>query len=155
MHALQELKLHHFLKYIYYHLVLDPYRHGDFVYLIPNHKMSWQEASNYCNSLGGNLTSIKDQNESYVIRRVIFHYRAQKIDSFLWIGLNDIRKEGEYVWTDGTVSSFRNWQPNQPDNFTNEDCVHIRRDYDWKWNDLKCGEKIMLMCKIKGKNTVY
>ena len=119
--------------------------------------MSWQDASNYCNYLGGNLTSVKDKNESNVIRRVIFHYRSQNGDEPIWIGLNDKINERNFVWSDGTGYSFKNWETGEPNNWFNdtlnldEDCVQFRRRGTWKWNDFECTKKSKFICKVKGK----
>ncbi|XP_071511662.1 echinoidin-like [Diadema antillarum] len=70
----------------------------------------------------------------------------------LWIGINDIVVEGEFVWSDGSNASYRNWRPNQPDNYRGqEDCVHIglthvRRN---EWNDINCNSDTIrhFICK--------
>ena len=97
------------------------------------------------------MASIKDRNENDVIRKVILRYEAE-IDYNIWIGLNDVRKEGQYVWTDRTRSPFRNWSPGEPNNKNNnEDCVHMTRYWEWTWNDNICDQEMKFICKIESK----
>ncbi len=62
----------------------------------------------------------------------------------IYIGLNDIENEGNFVWTDGSFNAdYRDWGPGQPSNAGgNEDCsmwVHDSVDVTWKpWNDFPC-----------------
>ncbi|XP_072181990.1 alpha-N-acetylgalactosamine-specific lectin-like [Diadema setosum] len=70
----------------------------------------------------------------------------------LWIGINDIAEEGEFVWSDGSNASYQNWRPNQPDNYRGqEDCVqiglaHVSRN---EWNDIDCNSDTIrhFICK--------
>ena len=67
-----------------------------------------------------------------------------EIEKRFWIGLSDTAVENNWVWVDGTSMSYNNWSSNQPDNYNNEDCVHIyaNSSSDWAsgdWNDLQCG----------------
>jgi hypothetical protein len=49
-------------------------------------------------------------------------YANQDID--VWIGLNDLDTPQVFVWSDGSVSSYRPpWAPRQPDNFGTQQCV--------------------------------
>ena len=119
---------------------------------MPNKTLSWHSASNYCKQHGTNLASIKDRNENDVIKKVISHYQALKIGLNIWIGLNDVKKEGQYVWTDGTEYSFKNWSPGEPNNQHNkEDCVHMTNHWQWKWNDNTCSHQMKFICKFEGK----
>lgn len=45
----------------------------------------------------------------------------------LWIGLNDLKLQMNFEWSDGSVVSFTHWHPFEPNNFRDslEDCVTI------------------------------
>lgn len=45
----------------------------------------------------------------------------------LWIGLNDLRLQMNFEWSDGTPVQFTFWHPFEPNNFRDslEDCVTI------------------------------
>ena len=74
-----------------------------------------------------------------------------------WIGLNDIKKENKFVWSDGTTSTYRKWIPPEPNNHNgNEDCVELAKT-GWPvhtkviWNDVACSKSMAFICKIKSK----
>nr|XP_039251936.1 alpha-N-acetylgalactosamine-specific lectin-like [Styela clava] len=66
-----------------------------------------------------------------------------------WIGLDDIQQEGKFVWKDGVTSTKNNtyWDKNQPDNYGNEDCVHLRRNAPWNLNDFPCSTRLQFFCE--------
>lgn len=45
----------------------------------------------------------------------------------LWIGLNDLKQQMNFEWSDGSFVSFTHWHPFEPNNFRDslEDCVTI------------------------------
>jgi len=60
-----------------------------------------------------------------------------------WIGYNDIANEDQFVWNDGSSSSFTNWGGSGPSNSGgNEDCTEYIQweggQLSGKWNDKPC-----------------
>ena len=52
--------------------------------------------------------------------------------------MNDIDKEGVYVWEDGSSITYNlGWGSGEPNNLGNEDCLTIRKG-DGLYNDYKC-----------------
>ena len=106
-------------------------------------KLSWKNARAVCLGFGGDLVSIKNEEE--------IKFLSSEYD-FLWIGLNDRSKEGQYVWSDGSPfnsSVFNNWNDGEPNNQGNEDCVEIKSG---KWNDESCSLGRFYICeKSKGE----
>ena len=47
----------------------------------------------------------------------------------IWIGLNDRDVENSFVWSDGTVSSYRYWSDDQPKN--HGDCTRMTSSGKW------------------------
>ncbi|TKR68165.1 hypothetical protein L596_024183 [Steinernema carpocapsae] len=98
-------------------------------YIFMDDKENWYVAKDNCHKWGGHLVSIESEAENEFVKGL--HHR------FAWIGINDIQKEGEHVWIDGSPSEFRRWKSGQPDNLDhNENCVE--QDESGNWSDLFC-----------------
>ena len=77
----------------------------------------------------------------------------------IWIGINDIEKEGSFVAVDGRPISWTKWTPDQPDNFRGrEDAVEIWGKYMYNgyaksvrnsWNDRRIVHKNQFICSIQ------
>ncbi|KAK0417824.1 hypothetical protein QR680_013230 [Steinernema hermaphroditum] len=104
-------------------------RFGGKEYIFMDDKENWYVAKDSCHKWGGHLVTVESEAENEFVRSL--HHR------FAWIGINDIQKEGEYVWVDGSSTPFRRWKPGQPDNLDhNENCVE--QDELGTWNDRFC-----------------
>ena len=67
--------------------------------------------------------------------------------SICWIGLNDLRAEGNFQWSDGSSFVYKNYSNNEPNDIHGqEDCIEINW---WSngWNDLNCGRTLCYVCK--------
>uniref|UniRef100_A0A4W4DR21 Mannose receptor, C type 1b n=1 Tax=Electrophorus electricus TaxID=8005 RepID=A0A4W4DR21_ELEEL len=98
---------------------------------------SWFEALAFCQELGGDLLSDNTN----------FH-------SLSWIGYSIQDPSAGYVWSDGSSSSYENWQDGQPNNLNNvENCVTVRLHRFWRgegqWNDLHCEDRKAWFCEIQ------
>uniref|UniRef100_A0AAY4A2F4 Mannose receptor, C type 1b n=1 Tax=Denticeps clupeoides TaxID=299321 RepID=A0AAY4A2F4_9TELE len=103
-------------------------------------KRTWFEALDFCRALGGDLAFMTTLIPRY--------------DS-AWIGLSNQDPNIGFVWSDGSSSSFENWNDGEPNNANNvENCVELISTYysHGKWNDLHCEIKKDFICQIhKGK----
>ncbi|XP_041453207.1 uncharacterized protein LOC121406254 [Lytechinus variegatus] len=72
-----------------------------------------------------------------------------EVNSFFF-GLDDLMKEGEFRWADGTLLSetgYFQWIPGNPDNnLGSEHCVE-RNVYHDDWNDRSCSVKQRFVCE--------
>lgn len=105
-------------------------------YLAGKEKMPFTDAANFCAENGGILAEPRSKEESQAINGFIskgWQY---------WIGLTDLSEEGRFVWeSDKSAPTFDHWKRGEPNNFGDEDCVHLRYvNKFWKgsWSDLKC-----------------
>ncbi|XP_055879830.1 CD209 antigen-like isoform X2 [Biomphalaria glabrata] len=69
----------------------------------------------------------------------------------IWIGLDDIQKEGTFVWHDGTILYKHEYHPlyfsnDNPDNDDNQDCVDLSWSY-WKFDDDSCSKSKNYVCE--------
>jgi hypothetical protein len=116
-------------------------------YLFSSATKTWNDASQYCKANGsGRLVTISSQQENDYVVSIASGYTN------IWIGYNDIKSEGVFVWEDGSeTSSYTNWDTKQPDNWqNNEDCGQI-----WsggKWNDNVCTYYFQFVCEANAKN---
>ncbi|XP_068118077.1 C-type mannose receptor 2 isoform X2 [Hyperolius riggenbachi] len=120
--------------------------YGTNCYRLINEKKSWQDAKKTCVRNEGNLASIHALLELEFITKQI----KQDVEE-LWIGLNDIKHQMNFEWSDGSVVTFTSWHPFEPNNFRDsmEDCVTIWGP-EGKWNDSPCNQTLPSICKKPG-----
>ena len=95
---------------------------------------TWTDAQAEAVSLGGNLVTINDAAENAFVYSTFGTFGGTSRN--LWIGLNDVAVEGVYTWVSGQPLSYTNWFPGEPNNFGNEDYVHIYY-FSPQWNDFQ------------------
>jgi hypothetical protein len=97
--------------------------------------MTRQNAEETAVSLGGHLVTINDHKEHEYL------WALWGRDHLLWIGLNDVKEEGSFVWTSGEPVTFLYFATNEPNDLgKNEDYVHMWSqffDSCGQWNDNK------------------
>jgi len=64
-------------------------------YILIKKSLSWRGAEGYCNKLGGHLASVHSLEENDFISGLA--------DGEYWIGANDMKTEGQWVWSDGSA----------------------------------------------------
>ena len=116
--------------YIYSH---QPF--GTFFYKVYD-KMDYTSAQNTCKQDGAVLPVPRSIEENEY-----FGTLGRNHEKHIWLGINDIVNEGEFVDNDGVPISFTNWNTNQPDNIGDEDAVELQsaaeHSIDFKWNDIR------------------
>ena len=81
--------------------------------------------------MGGHLVSITDLSENDWIRTQFGNVSGVSND--FWLGYNDVQTEGSFVWSNGEVTNYENWNTGEPNNAGNEDYVQMTST--GKWND--------------------
>ncbi|GCC20065.1 hypothetical protein chiPu_0021254, partial [Chiloscyllium punctatum] len=112
-------------------------------YRLNTERRNWQEAQKSCVRSEGNLISIHHLAElEFVLTQV-----KQDVEE-LWIGLNDIKRQMNFEWSDGTPVRFTYWHPFEPNNFASgqEDCVTLWGS-EGRWNDGPCNLTLPSICK--------
>jgi cysteine-rich repeat protein len=95
----------------------------------------WGFAEAVCNDLGGHLASVHSPETNALLRRI------SGPSSEYWIGLTDQAVEGTWTWSNGKAAVWTNWEPNEPNNSGDEDCVSVRPQGGW--NDWSCTNKLL------------
>ncbi|VTR94201.1 cadherin-related protein : Uncharacterized protein OS=Cylindrospermopsis raciborskii CS-505 GN=CRC_01020 PE=3 SV=1: MAM: Lectin_C: Lectin_C: PKD [Gemmata massiliana] len=115
---------------------------GHRYYVIRQAGLSWFEAQNQAQRLGGNLVTINDAAENTFVSELLrsnFGYYA-----LAWIGLNDEANEGQFGWVSGDPITYTNWfvQDGEPNDYppqVTEDFAITNYAYGYGpgwWNDL-------------------
>ena len=117
---------------------------GKHKYMVVKEKLNWHDARQRCQDSFGDLASITSKKEEELLGILV----SGVIDKGgFWIGLNDIEKEGELVWSDGIKYSYTNWIYNEPnDQHGKEDCVVLY--HSLKWNDVPCYKHYFFICRV-------
>jgi hypothetical protein len=102
-------------------------------YLLTN-STTWTGAEALAQSLGGNLASVLSQAENDFIHDTFGNFAGQ--DRRLWIGFNDRKVEGEWVWSDGSPVAYTNWNPGEPNNSGGIEHYAEMLGSNGRWNDI-------------------
>ena len=94
-----------------------------------NGLLTWDQAEAEAIVHGGHLVTINDAEENQWLSSAIGQLST-------WIGLNDIQKEGEWVWVDGSAITYTNWSYGEPNDQGSEDFGSISANSAGMWNDL-------------------
>lgn len=89
----------------------------------------WHDAHLKATQNGAHLVSINDEAEHKWLTEI---YGS----GFIWIGLNDLEKEGEWKWDSGEAVTYERWENNElfPDgNLTNADKDYVVINLNGKW----------------------
>ncbi|KAK3736655.1 hypothetical protein RRG08_000254 [Elysia crispata] len=108
----------------------------------------WVNARTECQALGGDLLTNYDKEKGVVVNASI--HAAETIGVHFWIGLNDVKLEGQFRWLDVEQEATNvPWYPNQPDNYGNENCVALMMDpkYHVYFYDQPCSFPHFYICE--------
>lgn len=116
------------------------------------YKREYRDAKKICQSRDMHLVKIDDRDENELIGSIMLEmgissdeeiFGSDGVNGAIWIGLNDLDKEGTFIWPDGSKMTYEPWAHNQPDNLTGpegEDCVVIQLSgtNEFLWYDYIC-----------------
>ena len=97
-------------------------------------------AENDCVGKDSHLASIHSMEE------IDFVNRATTGTQGMWIGGQ--RKGNSFQWSDGTAFDYTNWDADQPNKFSYENCILWKSlSSSTKWHDANCGIEKAYVCK--------
>ena len=110
-------------------------------YQVYDNSMTWTEAKEYCEKLGGHLVTITTADEQSFVESII----KNGTKSCYWLGGTDEEAEGNWKWVTGEKFSYTHWRKGQPDNYNTENYLMMYKDSNQfnagnsfgYWNDLK------------------
>lgn len=98
---------------------IERYEYNGNKYALIDSSMSWDDARDYCTTLGGHLVIIDNVDEQTYLSTMMELYGSKNL---YWIGLSG--EDEQCSWVDGTPLSFENWAAGEP-NSTEETAVHM------------------------------
>ncbi|XP_011362718.1 macrophage mannose receptor 1 [Pteropus vampyrus] len=117
-------------------------------YKIHREKKIQRDALMACRKEGGDLASIHTIEEfDFIISQLGYEPNDE-----LWIGLNDIKIQMYFEWSDGTPVTFTKWLRGEPSHENNrqEDCT-VMKGKDGYWADRACEHPLNYICKMKSQ----
>ncbi len=109
------------------------YFDGHYYYVYDFDDYEWNEAKEYCESLGGHLATITSEEEN----EYVYQYMKDSDYKSAYIGLTDSENEGEWKWVTGEEVEYTNWSAKEP-NSENKNEDYAMFYYKFKtgvWND--------------------
>ncbi|KAM4704924.1 LOW QUALITY PROTEIN: collectin-10 [Rhinophrynus dorsalis] len=116
-------------------------------YYIVKEERNYRDALTQCRIRGGTLAMPKDQATNSLIADYI-----SKMGLFrVFIGINDIEKEKQFMYTDNTpLQNYSSWKLGEPNDGSGyEDCVEMLST--GVWNDVDCQLTIYFVCEFVKK----
>ncbi|KAM3928722.1 collectin-10 [Leptodactylus fuscus] len=119
----------------------------DKFYYIVKEESSYRDAMTQCRIRGGTLAMPKD----HTINSLIADYISSLGLLRVYIGVNDLEKEKQFMYVDHTpVQDYSGWRVGEPnDGSGHEDCVEMLSS--GAWNDVECHLTIYFVCEFLKK----
>lgn len=96
-------------------------------YYVSDKVLSWNDAKEYCEDMGGHLVTITSKDENIFLSSLDSTHKVGH-----WIGGNDIEVEGKWVWITGESFDYTNWDNAEPNNGGGvEDYLVLRENGTW------------------------
>ncbi len=105
---------------------------------------SWADAEADCVKQKGHLIAIHAQNVHDFVKGEAFALA----DTDWFIGFSDSKKEGSFVWADGSKVDFMTWAGGEPNNAGDEDCATMTPWAGGDWNDIFCDQSKPYVCQV-------
>ncbi|XP_034534275.1 galactose-specific lectin nattectin-like [Notolabrus celidotus] len=121
----------------------SPY--GTSCYMFHHSQRAWADAEKFCTTQGGNLVSLHSKEERLFIQKTLQRVAGKLVN--VWVGGYDAGKEGVWLWTDGSLFDFKDWNNGEPNNFQgHENCMEMNYAGRDNVNDNSCWKKKSFIC---------
>jgi cysteine-rich repeat protein len=121
--------------------LVDPTTHH--CYRLHADTKSWSVAGATCMTEGFTLAAISSAPEQTLIEGYLV------VNTNTWVGGNDLAAEGAFVWSNGEIFGFTNWDAGEPNDNNGEDCMKLDGNSVpiGKWDDNDCGISHRYLCE--------
>ncbi|KAM7405944.1 hypothetical protein PAMP_000354 [Pampus punctatissimus] len=112
--------------------------------------LTWSQALLTCQAQGGNLLSITSLAEHRYIRD-----RLNSVGAMVWIGLNHLKDDWGWQWSDGAPLSLVNFTTGLPASplQENRQCGVYNSVFEDQWQSLSCESALPYICKKTPNDT--
>lgn len=120
--------------------------YAGYCYYLHKEAKNWQDAKVSCRKEEGDLASLHNIEESSFANSNFEFEDAAHV----WLGLNDLKTQMYFEWSDGTPVTYTIWERGEPSHMDNrqEDCVALNPKVG-HWSDQACEKKFPYICKRK------
>lgn len=119
-------------------------------YLIYRTYETYPGAAQKCMERGGRMAMPQDRKEQEALAEYVKAF-FQPGNWPVWLGINDLRSEGLYLFEDNTRVTYFQWRKHflssQPDGGKRENCVAMASD-DGDWWDNYCDRNMYYLCEF-------
>ncbi len=133
--------------------VLNKVQYNGHSYKYFSGPVTWTEARDLCKQLGGYLVTVTSKGENNFVYNMCDHKTRGT-----WIGLNDAKKDGKYVWVTHERTDYRNFGKHVNNGYNGQEKYFGYYEISGngkKWNDFRNNEPNMaFVCEWDNKNPV-
>ncbi|KAM7393525.1 hypothetical protein PAMP_020389 [Pampus punctatissimus] len=112
------------------------FSHNSRCFMFVNTPMSWYNAEEHCNTMGGHLASVTNPRE-YSFLQQITQTAGQSI---AWLG--GFNLQGQWLWIDREGFYYTNWY--SPSSSSSYPCIYLRSSSGW--GNTQCGSGYRFIC---------
>ncbi|KAL6491148.1 hypothetical protein MHYP_G00014930 [Metynnis hypsauchen] len=120
---------------------------GTRIFYVVNERKNWTDAQNYCREKFTDLVTIENQQEMNALLALV-----TGTGGYFWIGLRQKAQQSTaiWIWSDGSNSSYRYWNPGEPNGGVGDYCVELSYysayGSTYRWYDSDCSWLRSLVC---------
>jgi hypothetical protein len=135
----------------------ETHERESFEYTFCPHAAERADADAVCAKAGWQLVYVSDAAENgWLLDTADAQptFDSNDDEALRWIGLNDIDKDGTWVWDDGSTPKYTNWSPGAKDEDPERDCATLVVDTsnpkntpNGSWHPKGCDSPYAYVCK--------
>ncbi|XP_038047593.1 snaclec coagulation factor IX-binding protein subunit A-like [Patiria miniata] len=126
-------------------------------YAIYFNRVSWMDASEFCESRGSHLVMPNSQPENDFIWRMMTERLKSLSGAGVWIGCKRKSADSSFVCAGNEGMSYTNWAPGNPKNKETPVCALYGVDGEGKWKSVGCTPRIgrNVVCEMPTAPRMY
>ncbi|XP_053547626.1 mannose-binding protein A [Bombina bombina] len=118
---------------------------GHKMYLSSLRQANYHTAKAICEKYGGTLPvplSSEENSAIYEVTKVVKAMTSNRI----FLGINDIKQEGVFMYPDGKPITYKNWYQHEPNGGSGENCILVYEH--GQWVDFTCDATQQVVCEF-------